>query len=130
MKQAALVIALCAAACGPREPGEDPGPGGLRLCVENAAPAHGNITARAGLVRFDVLPGQRVCKPVSFSGVDIPLTAITSGGGLTGPLRYAERLRPGGSRCWTWRLTGSPASAANPVPCDDEPDADTLPGGG
>jgi hypothetical protein len=139
MIRIAIVLTLAAAACGPREPGDEPGPAPLRLCVQNQAPAHGNIIARAGLVRFDVLPGQEVCKRVTLTGVDIPLRAQTTGGGLSGPVSYAERLQPAGYRCWRWRLTGSSASAADLTPCEEEfeastdtvvetVEADTLPG--
>jgi len=135
MKRLALVLALCAA-CGPLRPGEErTGEPPLRLCIQNDASAFGNIIARAGLVRFDVMPGQEVCKPVTLTGADIPLRAVTTGGGLAGPVSYAERLQPAGARCWRWRLTSSPASAADLTPCDiqDEPEpgpssaADTLP---
>lgn len=131
MKRILAFLLLSLAACAAREGDEDgPAPEPLRLCVENATAAYGALTARAGLVRFDVLPGERVCKPVILTGGSIPLQARTIGGGAAGPQTYAERLQPGGSRCWRWRLSDSPASAVDLMPCDlvdDETATDTVP---
>lgn len=127
---ASLLLILAACATGRQgDDGDNPPPEPLRLCVENATAAYGNIIARAGLVRFDVMPGQRVCKPVIVTGSALPLRASTTGGGTAGPLSYAERLLPGGSGCWRWRLTDSPASAVDLMPCDlvdDDAAADTM----
>lgn len=130
MKRLHAFLLLSLAACAAREGDENnPAPEPLRLCVENATAAYGALTARAGLTRFDVLPGERVCKPIILTGGSIPLQARTIGGGASGPLSYAERLLPGGSRCWRWRLTDSPASAVDLMPCDlvDGDASDTLP---
>lgn len=119
MKRCSVLLLLSLAACAARKGDEDrPAPGPLRLCVENATAAHGNIVARAGLVRFDVMPGQTECKPVIVTGSSLPLRAQTIGGGAAGPQSYAERLLPGGSSCWRWRLTDSPASSVDLMPCD------------
>jgi hypothetical protein len=131
MKRLSTVLLLSLAACAAREGDENqPAPEPLRLCVENATAAYGALTARAGLVRFDVMPGEQVCKPVIATGAAIELRAQTIGGGARGPLRYTERLQPGGSRCWRWRLTDSPASSIDLVPCDlgdDETATTTVP---
>lgn len=125
------VVLLLAAACAPSPDGEDgPAPERPRLCVENATAAYGAITARAGLVRYHVLPGQTECKPLSSPG-PLPLRAATIGGGAAGPLNYAATLNVAGYRCWRWRLTDSPASAADLGPCpsefQDDADDDTAP---
>jgi hypothetical protein len=90
--------------------------------------AYGNLVARAGQVRFDVMPGQQVCKPLLGAGGYIQLRAVTTGGGIGGPRRYEERLPITGYACWIWRLTDSPASSADLGPCpdDEESEAETT----
>ncbi len=131
MKRYTVLLLLGLSACWPfaREEGDEDRrpPEPLMLCVQNAAVAYGSLVARAGLVRFDVMPGERVCKRLAGAGPAIGLTAVTTGGGLSGPRRYSARLDVGGSRCWRWRLTDSPASAVDLMPCDlvdDDGDAD------
>lgn len=129
---AAVLLVLTACASPGRGNGEEDEapPEPLTLCVQNETVAHGNIVARAALVRFDVMPGSEVCKRVLASGPAIGLQASTTGGGLAGRQSYSARLDTGGSRCWRWRLTDSPASAVDLMPCDlvddDEADADTT----
>jgi hypothetical protein len=126
---AAVLLLFLAAACGPFfRPGEDGAAGDrLTLCVENATIAYGNLVARAGPVRFDVMPGQRVCKPLMATGGFIPLRASTTGGGIGGPRTYEARLPVSGYLCWRWRLTDSPASSSDLNRCpDDEEAADTT----
>lgn len=120
MKRIAAVTLLCLTACGPtvRGGGAD-GPNTLRLCVENATAGYGNIVAHAGMVRFNVMPGQEQCRAVSIPGSAVQVTARTTGGGSGGPISYAERLQPGATGCWRWRLTNSRASAADLTPCAD-----------
>lgn len=125
----AAVLLLCLSACGPLfKRGTGAESSRTTLCVVNATVAYGSLTARAGLVRFDVMPGEEVCKPVIATGGDIVLRAQTIGGGASGPRRYAERLPAGGYRCWRWRLTDSPASSGDLFPCeatdDEEPASD------
>jgi hypothetical protein len=135
MMRSAAVVLLCLAACGPLARGKGEADSGrLTLCVQNETVAYGNIVARAALVRFDVQPGEQVCKPVIATGPAIELRATTMGGGVAGPLSYATRLDVGGSSCWRWRLTDAPASAVDLMPCDlvsdDDADmtaADTVP---
>lgn len=121
MHRFAVVLLMCLAACGPFfRRGDGPPPDRLTLCVQNATIAYGNLVARAGPVRYDVMPGQQVCKPLIGSGPYIALRAVTTGGGIGGPRRYEERLNIGGYRCWLWRLTDSPASSTDLGPCDNE----------
>jgi hypothetical protein len=130
MKRASIfLLALyVAAACGPKQTGEDPAPASPTvLCVRNEAPAHGNVTARAGLVRFDVLPSHMVCKRVTITGSALPLTAQAPGGGLLRPASFsAQLLQASGSNCWRWRIMGSPASALSPCDEAEEVVADTV----
>jgi hypothetical protein len=125
---AALLLLLTACASlgrGNDEEGNEAPPEPLTLCVQNETVAHGNIIARAALVRFDVMPGSEVCKRVLASGPAIGLQASTPGGGLAGRQSYSARLDTGGSRCWRWTLTDSPASAVDLMPCAlSEPDGD------
>ncbi len=99
----------------------------LRLCVQNETVGYGNIVARVAAVRFDVMPGREVCKPVPGTGPFIVLRAATTSGGARGPISYASRIQVGAGRCWTWRLTESPASAYDLTPCQD-PAAGRRPG--
>lgn len=130
MRRGAAVLLVCVAACGPffrPAEGDDDAPPRerLRLCVENATVAYGNLIARAGQVRFDVMPGQQVCKQVLEGGGYVDLRATTTGGGLSGPRRYQAQMPVGSYRCWLWRLTDSPASAGDLGPCrEDEEEAD------
>ena len=130
MHRIALVPLLCLAACGPlvrRGGGEDPQ--AVRLCVRNDAAGYGNVVARAELVRFDVFPGQEVCKALPRGAPSIALRASTTGGGAAGPLTYAATLQSGGYGCWRWRLGSSRASAGDLTPCPESPaEGDTLPG--
>jgi hypothetical protein len=117
-----MAVLLLAAACGPalsRGDGEGEAPERLQLCIENATAAYGAITARAGMVRYDVMPGQTQCRPLMTPG-PVTLRATTIGGGAAGPMRYAATLQAAGYRCWRWRLTDSPASAVDLGPCPSE----------
>ncbi|HEX6368903.1 MAG TPA: hypothetical protein VF006_08220 [Longimicrobium sp.] len=119
MHRRAAVLLLGLGACGPFFRGGEDAPvrERLTLCVQNHTIAYGNLVARAGPVRFDVMPGQEVCKPLIGTGAAINLRAVTTGGGIGGPRRYEERLPLGGYICWLWRLTDSPASSADLGPC-------------
>ncbi|HET7459692.1 MAG TPA: hypothetical protein VFJ82_00535 [Longimicrobium sp.] len=118
MKRIGVALLLLAGACSVfrRDP-ESPSAQRLRLCVQNATVGYGNIVAHADIVRFDVMPGQEVCKMVPASGGSMVLTAATSGGGTTGPLTYSTRLQTTGAGCWRWRLTDSRSSSIDVVPC-------------
>lgn len=117
---AAAVLAIGTAAACARNPRGAAAPAGaaIRLCVRNEAAASGNIVARAGLVRFDVMPGAEVCREVTPTEPSLVLRAETVGGGANGPVRYANRLQAGSSGCWRWRLTELPGSALDLLPCD------------
>lgn len=122
-----LLLTACASLGRGSDEDDEAPPEPLTLCVRNETVAHGNIVARASLVRFDVMPGETVCKTLLGSGSAIGLRASTTGGGLAGRQSYTARLDAGGSRCWRWRLTDSPASAVDLMPCDlvdDDADAD------
>jgi len=122
MKRIGVALLLAASACGAfRRDQDNPGAQSLRLCVQNATAGYGNITARADLVRFDVMPGREVCRIVPAAGPSLVLQASTVGGGTAGPLNYATRLTTGAGGCWRWRLTDSPASAVDLTPCRDDP---------
>lgn len=121
MIRLALVTIVGLSACGPALREGEMDAGSTRLCVENATAGYGNIVARAGLVRFTVMPGEEQCRPVIVTGAALELRAVTTGGGSSGPVSYGERLQTSASRCWRWRLTNSPASSADLTPCRDEP---------
>ena len=93
----------------------------LTLCVENATAGYGNVIARAELTRFDVMPGQTVCKRVSPASVRVVLTAATTSGGAAGPLRYSVDLPSTAPGCWRWRLGNSQATQADLIPCPSDP---------
>lgn len=115
-----IVLVLALAACAPSRRGSAADSGdGILFCVQNAAVGYGNIVARAGMVRMDVLPGQEECRRVPNSGGRIALRAETSAGGAAGRLSYATTLQPGMNSCWRWRLTNQRASSGDLVPCDD-----------
>lgn len=127
MHRLTTVPLLCLAACGPFfKPSDEPHEPSLTLCVQNETVAYGNIVARAGMVRFDVMPGQEVCKPLIGTGGYVSLRASTTGGGASGPRHYEQRMPIGGFRCWRWRLTDSPASAADLGPCPEESEPETA----
>lgn len=121
MKPSIAAALLFATACASASRGgeDEAAPEPLRLCIENATAAYGAITARAGLVRYDVMPGQTECKRLGTIG-PVDLRATTIGGGAAGPRRYAATLQTAGYRCWHWRLSDSPASATDLGPCPSE----------
>lgn len=91
----------------------------LWLCVQNETTGYGNVIARAGLIRFDVMPGREECKRITDEPT-VTLSAVTTSGGIAGPLAFRTTLQTGGARCWRWRLSNSRASAVDLTPCDDE----------
>ena len=121
MHRLAVVALLGLAACSAfRSENDSPTAQRLRLCVQNATVGYGNITAHADMVRFDIMPGQEVCKMVPATGPMLALTAQTMGGGASGPLRYATRLQHAGPGCWRWRLSDSPNSSIDILPCEQQ----------
>ena len=125
MDRFALVLLVLAAACAPSRPaaggpsnGEGPAVAPLRLCIRNETVGYGSLIANAGPIRFNVLAGQEQCRNVSDTGPGIQLTAVTTGGGVLGPLSYSATLRPAGSQCWRWNLTNTASSSLDLEPCD------------
>jgi hypothetical protein len=107
-----LVLAACAKQPGPRsEPGN-----AMTLCIENATAGYGNVVARVEAVRYEVTPGRSVCRTVTLASASPRLTAVTTGGGTTGPLRFAVNLPSSTGACWRWRLSGSQTEGAL-LPC-------------
>ena len=125
MRRATVSLLLLTAACGGSLPrgAQNAAAQPLRVCVQNETVAYGNIVAYAGMTRYDVMSGREVCKRVIASEPTIVLRAQTTAGGAAGPLSYSTRLQPGISSCWRWRLTDSPASSGDLLPCDDAPAA-------
>lgn len=105
MHRLALAIALAAlAACLPYRKGQGEGGGRTRVCIQNATAGYGSITARVGMVRVDVMPGEEVCRNVMEVGGGAQLTARTIGGGANGPLTFRASLPGGSTGCWLWVL--------------------------
>ena len=128
MMRIAVVTILCLGACEPLARGSgDDDPQALRVCVENSTVGYGVVIARAGLVRFNVQPGHEECRKVMATGVDMVLRAVTTGGGIAGPVSYAQPLEPNATGCWRWVLTNASASAANLRPCWGESGAGAGP---
>jgi hypothetical protein len=127
MNRIGIALLLGATACGVfRRDQDNPTAQSLRLCVQNATVGYGNITARADLVRFDVMPGREVCRLVPAAGPSMVLQAQTMGGGASGPITYVNRLTAGSGGCWRWRLTDSPTSQVDLTPCaNDGADGET-----
>jgi hypothetical protein len=111
----AILLALVAAACSrPRS-----GPAGgnaLTLCIENATTGYGNVVARLETTRMEVTPGRSLCREFTPASGSPVITAVTRGGGVTGPLRFSTSLPSGGGACWRWRLEGV-QSEGSLLPC-------------
>ena len=110
---AVLLMLLCSACGGRAASAYDPN--AVRMCIENASVGYGNVVAYVSGVRFTVFPGEEVCRPVRVAGSGLNVRATTTGGGSTGPLRYAFNL-PGGVYCWHWRVTNT--RGVDIVDCD------------
>jgi hypothetical protein len=110
-----LVVALLglAACASSGQAGYDPN--AVRMCIENTTVGYGNVVAMVGSTRFTVYPGEEVCREVRGAVGGLSIRAGTTGGGATGPLRYAFTL-PGGTSCWHWRVTS--ARTLDIVSCD------------
>lgn len=125
MKRTMLAIALALlAACSSRGQG-GPALGDITLCIDNAAVGYGNFVAYAGSTRFTVYPGEEVCKEVRATGPNVSVRAASSGGGITGPLRFAFQI-PSLSDCWYWRVSTS--AVLDLTPCDDVASRGARPG--
>lgn len=91
----------------------------LTLCIENATAGYGNIVARVEAARFEVRPGQTLCRRIGTAANSPRLTASTVGGGMLGPLRFATSLPGGGDACWHWRLSSRDVQGAL-FPCRED----------
>ena len=118
MDRIALLAIVLVASCA-RNPSRVEGPRvePLRLCIRNGSLGYVSLLANAGPVRFNVLAGQEVCREVNDPGPGIRLTAVTTAGGVAGPISFAATLRPAGDRCWRWNLNNSESSASDLEPC-------------
>ena len=115
-----LSLVLLLAGCWPfGNRGGAFGPNDLVVCVQNELAAYGNVVARAGGTRFDVMPAETVCRRVISADARLVLTARTTGGGARGPLEFAEPLPASGPGCWLWRLGPGQGAAALPMDCTD-----------
>src|SRR5690606_14593713 len=102
-----LLAILTAAGCSR---GGAPGaydPNAVRFCIENTTVGYGNVVAVVGSTRFTIYPGEEVCRNVHATAGGLAIRASTTGGGMTGPLRYSFTL-PGGVYCWHWRVSSAP----------------------
>lgn len=88
----------------------------LTLCIENATAGYGNVVARVESARFEVRPGQTLCRRIGTAGNAPRLTASTVGGGISGQLRFRTTLPGGGAGCWRWQLSGRETEGAL-LPC-------------
>ena len=114
------IVVLLAAGCIRRGGGMQ-NADALTVCIENAAAGYGNIIAQVELTRYDVMPGLTVCKRVSPASPRARLTAVTTGGGAAGPVRYDMELPSSSPGCWRWRLGSSKASQNDLTPCPADP---------
>ncbi|HYH78312.1 MAG TPA: hypothetical protein VEX86_00895 [Longimicrobium sp.] len=114
---AVVLLVFFAAGCAAFRRDTPSGSQTTRLCVRNETVGYGNIVAYADIVRFNVMPGQEVCRPVPAAGAQLALRASTSGGGSTGPLTYSAMMQTGTGGCWRWRLTDSRSSSIDLTPC-------------
>ena len=114
-----VFLVLTAVCCGCASSARNNGSGvePLRLCVENATAGYGDLMVQANSVRFNVRAGETLCKPIGISSAAVRLRAISTAGGLAGPLSFATTLDPLSTRCWTWRVTNNRASSTNLQPC-------------
>jgi hypothetical protein len=123
MYRLAIVAAVALTACLPLRKGEDADqPERTRICVRNATAGYGNVIARVGLARYDIMPGQEVCRVSLETGATTALSARTVGGGANGPLTFNATLQAGGPGCWLWVLDNARAYSGHLRACDDDED--------
>lgn len=116
MRRALVLIPLVLVACG-RQTGPRSEPGNaMTLCIENATAGYGNVIARVEATRYEVIPGRTMCRTVTLASASPRITAQTTGGGTTGPLRFAITLPSSTGTCWRWRLSGTQTEGAL-LPC-------------
>lgn len=115
MQRLTILLILVGAGCSAsRQRAGDAPADQLRLCVENATSGYGSVNAQANSVRFTVQPGETVCRSIGFASAAVRLHAVTTGGGMSGPLSFATGLDPVHTRCWRWRLVNGRGSDLTP----------------
>ena len=120
MRRLTLLLPLLLAGCTVFGRGRgEIGPNDRVVCVTNDLAAYGNVAARAGEARFDVMPGATVCRRVIAGDPRLPLTATTRGGGAAGPLRFADVIPSAAPGCWQWRLGPGTIGAVLPMECTE-----------
>ena len=123
MYRLAIVAAVALTACASLRKGEDANQRErTRICVRNATAGYGNVIARVGLARYDIMPGQEVCRVSLETGANIVLSARTVGGGANGPLSFNATLQAEVPGCWLWVLDNSRAYSGHLRECDDDED--------
>jgi len=118
MRRVLALLPLLLAGCWPfGGPGGAFGPNDTVVCVQNDLAAYGNVIARVGEVRYDVMPAMTTCRRVNTAAPRLALTARTMGGGAAGPLSFADALPGSGPGCWLWRLGPGQGAAILPIDC-------------
>ena len=116
MRLPLVLIFLVLAACA-QQPGGQSTPGNaMTLCIENATAGYGNVVARVEAARYEVIPGRTMCRTVSLASATPRISATTTGGGTSGPLRFSLSLPSTPGACWRWRLSGA-NSEGDLLPC-------------
>jgi hypothetical protein len=111
-----LLPALALAACAHGRGKQHSVPGApVTLCIVNAVAGYGNIVAHVGPMRLEAQPGETVCRKLRGMPGALDLSAMSTGGGLTGALAFSDVLRAAPDECWRWTFRG-PRSAPL-LPC-------------
>ena len=113
MRRSLLLLPLLLIGCARQRATSD---NALTLCIENATAGYGNVVARVEAARYEVGPGRTECRQISPAAPAPRLTAVTTGGGAAGPLRFATTLPSSGGGCWRWRVSGTQVEGAL-IPC-------------
>lgn len=123
MHRIIIVSVLALGACLPMRKGEnaEEDTGRTRVCVRNSTSGYGSVSAHVGLARYDVMPGQTVCRDALETGGGTQMSARTMGGGANGPLTFRAALPGGSGGCWMWTLDNT-ARFDNIRPCYDGED--------
>jgi hypothetical protein len=119
MRRSVVLIPLALAACSsaPRSaPGTATAAGtAMTLCIENATAGYGNVVARVESLRYEVPPGRTQCRELTPASTSPRITANTTSGGTTGPLRFSTTVPTNGG-CWRWRVATS-QTEGDLLPC-------------
>jgi len=117
MRRMILVLVLFSCGCASAARKEGAGVEPLQLCVENGTAGYGDLTVQANSIRFMVRSGETLCKSIGYSSAAVRLRAVSTAGGIEGPLTFATTLDPLSTRCWKWRVTNNRTSSTNIQPC-------------